>query len=107
VQFNQAVGNWLLVYSRIEHEGLESATIAAITSKHEMPELTTPPPTTAKPNQHGLFQGGPQLGEVEAGFVAALIGAPLSVVVGGLGSILSALAAALKGKSLINYESEL
>lgn len=54
-----------------------------------------------------FFMGGPQLGEVEAGFVAALIGAPLSVVTGGLGSILSALSAALKGKSLVNYESEL
>jgi len=53
-----------------------------------------------------FFMGGPQLGEVEAGFVAALIGAPLSVVIGGLGSILSALTAAIKGKTLLNYESE-
>ncbi len=53
-----------------------------------------------------FFMGGPQLGEVEAGFVAALIGAPLSVVTGGLGSILSFLIAAVKGKSLMNYESD-
>jgi hypothetical protein len=53
-----------------------------------------------------FFMGGPQLGEVEAGFVAALIGAPLSVVVGGIGSILSAVVAATKGKTLLNYESE-
>ena len=52
-----------------------------------------------------FFMGGPQLGEVEAGFVAALIGAPLSVVAGGFGSVLSALIAAVKGKSLMNYES--
>ena len=52
-----------------------------------------------------FFMGGPQLGEVEAGFVAALIGAPLSVVAGGFGSVLSALIAVVKGKSLMNYES--
>ena len=52
-----------------------------------------------------FFMGGPQLGEVEAGFVAALIGAPLSVVAGGFGSLLSALIAGIKGESLMNYES--
>jgi len=53
-----------------------------------------------------FFMGGPQFGEVEAGIVAALIGAPLSVVTGGLGSLLSALIAMVKGKSLRNYKSE-
>jgi MFS family permease len=52
-----------------------------------------------------FFMGGPQLGEVEAGFVASLVGAPLSVVIGGLGSLVSALIATVKGKSLLNYES--
>jgi MFS family permease len=52
-----------------------------------------------------FFMGGPQFGEVEAGFVASLVGAPLSVVIGGLGSLMSALIAAIKGKSLLNYES--
>src|ERR1044072_5949991 len=37
-----------------------------------------------------FFMGGPQLGELEAGLLAAVIGAPLSVVIGGLGSIGSA-----------------
>lgn len=53
-----------------------------------------------------FFMGGPQFGEVEAGVVAAFIGAPLSVVTGGIGSLLSALIAMVKGKSLRNYESE-
>ncbi|MBI2599709.1 MFS transporter [Candidatus Daviesbacteria bacterium] len=35
-----------------------------------------------------FFQGGPQLGEMEAGFLAALVGGPISVVVGGMGTIL-------------------
>jgi MFS family permease len=51
-----------------------------------------------------FFMGGPQLGELEAGVVASLIGAPLSVVIGGLGSLVSAAIAAIKAKSLLNYE---
>lgn len=34
-----------------------------------------------------FIQGGPQLGELEAGIVAALIGAPLSVVTGGAATV--------------------
>ncbi|MDO8577032.1 MAG: MFS transporter [Candidatus Daviesbacteria bacterium] len=34
-----------------------------------------------------FFQGGPQLGEVEAGLLAAAVGGPISVVVGGVGVI--------------------
>ena len=51
-----------------------------------------------------FFMGGPQLGELEAGALAALIGAPLSVVVGGLGSVICACIAAVKSKSLMEYE---
>ncbi len=53
-----------------------------------------------------FFMGGPQLGEVEAGTVAALIGAPLSVVTGGLGSILAAAIAFIKARSLLEYDGE-
>jgi MFS family permease len=51
-----------------------------------------------------FFMGGPQLGELEAGALAAIIGAPLSVVVGGLGSVVCACIAAVKSKSLMEYE---
>ncbi len=34
-----------------------------------------------------FFQGGPQLGEFEAGLVAALIGAPMSVITGGFATL--------------------
>src|SRR5207237_5948123 len=37
-----------------------------------------------------FFMGGPQLGEVEAGTVAALVGAPLSVVTGGAACLFAA-----------------
>jgi MFS family permease len=51
-----------------------------------------------------FFMGGPQLGEVEAGTVAALIGAPLSVVTGGLGCLLAAMIALSAAKNLRKYE---
>ena len=52
-----------------------------------------------------FFMGGPQLGELEAGAVAALIGAPLSVVTGGVGCLIAVALAMLMAKSLLRYES--
>ena len=51
-----------------------------------------------------FFMGGPQLGELEAGVLAGFIGAPLSVVIGGLGSLIAAAVAAVKSKSLMKFE---
>ena len=51
-----------------------------------------------------FFMGGPQLGELEAGSLAAVVGAPVSVVIGGLGSFVCAAIAAVKSKSLMNFE---
>jgi hypothetical protein len=51
-----------------------------------------------------FFMGGPQLGEVEAGTVAALIGAPLSVVTGGVACVLAAVLTLVKAKNLRHYE---
>jgi MFS family permease len=54
-----------------------------------------------------FFMGGPQLGEFEAGAVAALIGATLSVLTGGVGCLIAVAAASLWAKSLLNYDSDL
>ncbi|OGG31556.1 hypothetical protein A3I51_04755 [Candidatus Gottesmanbacteria bacterium RIFCSPLOWO2_02_FULL_38_8] len=51
-----------------------------------------------------FFMGGPQLGEVEAGFLAATVGAPLSVSIGGLGTILITLLIAYFVPKLRKYE---
>ncbi|HEX7331217.1 MAG TPA: MFS transporter [Pyrinomonadaceae bacterium] len=51
-----------------------------------------------------FFMGGPQLGELEAGTLASFIGAPLSVVIGGLGSLICAAIAAVKSKRLMEFE---
>ncbi len=53
-----------------------------------------------------FFWGGPQLGELEAGVVAALIGAGLSVVTGGIGCLIAVAAAGLWAKNLVNYEGD-
>ncbi len=38
-----------------------------------------------------FFQGGPQLGEIEAGLVAQFFGAPFAIISGGIGCILGML----------------
>jgi MFS family permease len=51
-----------------------------------------------------FFKGGPQLVEVEAGTLAALIGAPLSVVTGGLGCLIVAAITLVAAQNLRRYE---
>lgn len=53
-----------------------------------------------------FFQGGPQLGEIEAGFLAKAIGGPATVVIGGVGVILITSLIALKSKALRNYQGK-
>src|SRR5262245_619084 len=50
-----------------------------------------------------FFMGGPQLGELEAGLVANWFGAPLSVVTGGIGSLIATLWIAIKTPALRHY----
>ena len=51
-----------------------------------------------------FFMGGPQLGNVEAGLVARWIGAPLSVITGGIGCLIAVGLVAVKGKELREYK---
>lgn len=51
-----------------------------------------------------FFMGGPQLGELEAGLLAALIGTSLSVVAGGAGCVIAVVAACAWAKNLWRYE---
>jgi len=54
-----------------------------------------------------FFMGGPQLGELEAGLLASLLRAPLSVAIGGAGSLVAALIALRKAKTLVSYDGRL
>ena len=53
-----------------------------------------------------FFMGGPQLGELEAGALAALIGARLSVLTGGLGCLIGVALTGLLAKRLLHYEGD-
>ena len=53
-----------------------------------------------------FFMGGPQLGEFEAGTVARLVGASLSVLTGGIGCLVAVVIAAFKAKELMAYTGE-
>src|ERR1044072_9174173 len=50
-----------------------------------------------------FFMGGPQLGELEAGLLAAAAGAPFSVVVGGACCLAAVAFAALRARELLRY----
>ena len=53
-----------------------------------------------------FFQGGPQLGEIEAGAVAQLFGAPVAIISGGIGCILAVLLIARKWPQLRAYNGD-
>jgi MFS family permease len=53
-----------------------------------------------------FFMGGPQLGELEAGAVASWLGAPLSVISGGVGCLLCTAAVALATPMLRKYRKD-
>ena len=53
-----------------------------------------------------FFMGGPQLGELEAGLVAGWLGAPFSVVSGGVGCVLAVLWVARQWPMLWRYDQQ-
>lgn len=53
-----------------------------------------------------FFQGGPQLGEIEAGVVAQLFGAPVAIITGGIGCILGTIAIVWKWPHLTKYNGD-
>ncbi|MBI2338125.1 MFS transporter [Candidatus Daviesbacteria bacterium] len=53
-----------------------------------------------------FFQGGPQLGDIEAGLLAAAVGGPVSVVIGGAGVIAITSLVAYLNPKLRNYQGK-
>jgi MFS family permease len=53
-----------------------------------------------------FFQGGPQLGEIEAGAVAQFFGAPFAVITGGIGCIVGSLLIVWKWPQLTRYNGD-
>lgn len=54
-----------------------------------------------------FFQGGPQIGNLEAGIMAQLFGAPFSVISGGIGCMLATVWVARRWPELWNYGNEM
>ena len=53
-----------------------------------------------------FFKGGPQLGEVESGLVAQILGVPFAIISGGLGCVLATLIVVKKIPQLWNYSGD-
>lgn len=53
-----------------------------------------------------FFKGGPQLGEVESGLVAQLLGVPFAIISGGVGCVLAAWAVAKKFPQLWSFNGD-
>ncbi|PYQ09700.1 MAG: hypothetical protein DMH00_12545 [Acidobacteria bacterium] len=51
-----------------------------------------------------FFQGGPQLGEIEAGAVAQVLGAPFAIITGGIGCIVGLGLIVAKWPQLMSYD---
>lgn len=54
-----------------------------------------------------FYMGGPQLGEVRAGLVAAAVGAPLTIILGGVAAALLAAWAAWRDRTLRDYHADM
>lgn len=53
-----------------------------------------------------FFQGGPQLGEIEAGAAAQFFGSPFAIISGGIGCILGLFLVVLKWPQLLRYNGD-
>lgn len=53
-----------------------------------------------------FFQGGPQLGEVEAGIVAQLFGAPIAIISGGIACVFGMFMIVRKWPALLTYNGD-
>jgi MFS family permease len=71
-------------------------------------QLQTPDPMRGRMTSVNqiFFQGGPQLGEVEAGVVAQLFGVPFAIVSGGIGCIVGMILIVLKWPQLRTYDGD-
>jgi MFS family permease len=74
--------------------------------RHTLRQLVTPDHLRGRMNSVIMIftQGGPQLGNLEAGLVATWIGAPLSVITGGIATLLLVAAVAWRVPRLRTYQ---
>lgn len=68
-----------------------AADMVSMVIRRTISQVITPNELRGRMNAINMifFMGGPYLGETEAGFAAALFGAPVSVILGGIGALLA------------------
>jgi MFS family permease len=88
--------------------GSGAADSISMAMRHSIRNLVTPDEYRGRvAATHSTFaQGGPQLGELNAGALASLIGAPSAVAIGGTLTVLSCLVAVRKVPALVAYRSD-
>jgi MFS family permease len=87
--------------------GTGAADAVSTVARQTIRQLVTPDTMRGRMTSINMifFRGGPQLGEMEGGFLAALVGAQASVVVGGVAVLAVAVVAAFS-KTLRGFEHE-
>ena len=82
----------------VDHDAPDGATIELFAR-----ELVTPTRERDELPWMVFFQGGPQLGELEAGLVANWLGPVVSVVTGGIGCLVATTWVAARTPALLGY----
>jgi len=87
VVFGLSASFWLSLLMLI---GVGASDTVSMVVRQTIRQLTTPDEMRGRMTAVGMlfFAGGPQLGEIEAGVAARVMGGPLSVAVGGLACVL-------------------
>ena len=85
-----------------------AADSVSVSQRHTLRNLLTPDRLRGRvAAAHSTFAaGGPQLGDVRAGIVASVIGAPAAVAIGGLAAALTALLVARKVPGIAGFQWE-
>lgn len=96
-----------LVLSVLLLAGSGAADSISMAMRHAIRNLVTPDEYRGRiAAAHSTFaMGGPQLGEFRAGAIAAVLGSPASVAIGGIITILATVVAARMVPSLARYDS--
>ena len=95
---------WAIEYRR----GTGAADTVSMVMRQTIRQLSTPDELRGRMTSVNMifYVGGPQLGELEAGFAAALIGLAPSIILGGFGVICATAAIGALVPALRNYKGE-